>query len=403
MNPGSVRSKFAPTDGSAWWRGSVVAALLMTIGAGLTPAMESPATSGELVLLPEMLSPRGMRAELEQAIVMRAAVREHPELINVLRRDGFYRLDIALNADGSVYRSAIAFFMGERGGESNFLTPDLYRIIPLGAPVTAGSRINRGDSIDGVGVSLNEIEIVYGFLPVNYDPSRAAERVEAQVRREFPDLFLPMQGGTMNLLTVLMTEDGRIARSRVAKKSVLRISEWRSPPDFTVLGLGAQQLGPNGVFAMPGDALDATTPAPLHMPSDSNANDRMLMVHYAWPRREGEPAGGPPQLRETLIPELQAPTITEQLASRYCAGAIVALQESGDVCWIVFTREGRVLRSGQAKPGPGAAYGTEQLRALNPDLNLTVFRSQPIIRYAADDTKVRLMFAWDGLEARAGR
>lgn len=376
-----------------------MAAVLTAAGAGLALAMEPPAASDELILLPQMLSGLGdMRSQLELDIVMRAAVREHPELIEGPRRNGFYRLDIALNADGSVYRSGIAFFPGVRNGTSHINGRDLYRIIPMGTSTMVGPMIRRGESVGGAGVAPNPIEIAYGFLPVSYDPLRAAERVEAQVREQHAELIQPVRDGMVNLLTVLMTEDGRIARAHVARKS-LQDRGWRSPADFSVMALDAEQLGPSGILVVYRNPVD-TTPAPFHIVPDpaTEADDAWLVVHYAWPRRADEPAGGPPRSRETLIPELQAPTITEQLASGYCASAITPVPETGDVCWIVFTREGRVMRTGQFESGEGGSDRHEELRALHPDLNLTDIKSE-YVRYPTGDRQVRLLLAWGVLDA----
>lgn len=376
-----------------------MAALLTAAGAGLALAMEPPAASDELILLPEMLSWRGdMRSQLELDIVMRAAIRVHPELIDGTRRDGFYRLDIALNPDGSVYRSGIAFFPGARNGTSYFNDRALHRIIPRGvSTLSIGPTILRGESVGGAGIAPNPIEIAYGILPVDYDPSRAAERVDAQVLEQHAELIQPVRDGMVNLLTVLMTEDGRIDRTHVARKDLQRIREWRSPPDFSVMGLDGEQLGPSGVLVVFPDPADATTPAPFHIAPDRGAEESWLVVHYAWPRREGEPARSPPRGREWLLPELQAPTITEQLASRYCSGAITAVPGNGDVCWIVFTREGRVMRTGKFESGEGGSYGHEELRALHPDLDLTDINSE-YVRFPADDRQVRLLLAWGVLD-----
>lgn len=388
--------EFDPTQGLSRRAGILMALLLIATGAGLALAMAPPAASGELILLPEMLSFRDMRSQLELDVVMRAAVREHPDLLEGPRRDGFYRLDIALNADGSVYRSAVAFFPGVRNGSTSSDRFDLHRIIPWAGSINAGVIIQRGESVGGAGIAPNQIEINYGFLPVNYDPSRAAERVEGPVREHHAELIKSYPGGGLNGLTVLMSEDGRIARMHVARIDRERISQWWTPPaDFSVLGLDAEQLGPNGMYAIPLNPRDTTTPAPFHIGAGRDAEGELaiLLVHYAWPRREGEPAGGPPLSRGTQIPELRAPTITEQLASRYCSGAMAAAGEAADVCWIAFTREGRVVRAGQFGSDVASSEMREQLRSLNPELDLTDIKSERV-RYPTGDRQVRMLLAW---------
>jgi hypothetical protein len=148
------------------------------------------------------------------------------------------------------------------------------------------------------------------------------------------------------------------------------------------------------MYAIPRDPLN-TTPAPFHLAPDRGAESELtiLLVHYVWPRRVGEPAGGPPLSYVQLVPELQAPTITEQLVSRYCPDAITSSSETGDVCWIVFSHEGRVLRTGQSETSKGGSLRSEQLRSLHPDLYLTEIRSEPV-RYPKGDRRARLMLAW---------
>jgi len=374
----------------------------------MQPAVESSdrgetGASDELILLPDMLSwRRNMRAQREMEVVMRAAVRKHPELIDSPRRDGFYRLDIALNPDGSVYRSGVAYYQGDRNNGTYVNSFDTWRIIPRAASSRAEAVIQRGESVSGVGIAPNTIEINYGFLPVNYDPSRAAERVEVEVRRQHADLIQPYRNGIVNVLTVLLTEDGSIARTHVVPKNIKQDREWVLRPDFSVMGLDPEQLGPSGTFVMPRDPVDTTTPASFHIFPDRDkdkSEEGILWVRYAWPRRIGEPAGGPPLSYVNLIPELQAPTIAERLVSRYCPNALTPREQPSGWCWIVFTREGRVLRTGLYEANEDRSFGSELIRSLNPDLNLAVVKSE-WIGNRASDKHAQLLLAWVGLDSR---
>jgi hypothetical protein len=405
MQTRSAFSGFVPRRRSPWGRRTAVAVLLASMGAGFTLAMQAPestdaaqpAVAGDVILLPEILPQfRDMRAQLELEVVMRAAVREHPELIDSPRRDGFYRLDVALNADGSVYRSGVAFYPGQRNNDKYLNFFDLRRILPIATASRMSALILRGESVRGVGIAPNMIDIYYGFLPVNYDPSRAAERVETEVRRLHADLIQPYRNGILNVLTVLLTEDGGIARTHVARKNIEQARAWRLLTDFSDVGVDREQLGPNGTFVMPRDPVDTTTPAPFHFrdPNKDTDQEPILWVRYAWPLRIGESAGGPQLSHVKLVPELQTLTTTEQLASRYCPGALTSLDQPPGRCWIVFTREGHVVRTGLQEFGDRRSFGSELIRLMNPDLKLGVIKSERV-EITPLDKHAQLLLAWE--------
>jgi hypothetical protein len=241
-------------------------------------------------------SPRTNNRASQLDTVMRAAVQKYPELISAPAREGHHVLLMLMNADGTAYHSRLSFnSLRERNaGDTEGL-----------------ANIPQGQPIAGLGNAANNIFVIYSIPPLGYDASRGIERVADAVREKHADLMEPnvpflfagaprLPSGntpaTVGLLTVFMTEDGKIAREFVERKHAHEVRSMSGTPpasesmaayhleplpaeSFRVLGLDAGQIGPSGFVLV------------SERPSDARSEPgeaKGVLVRFAWPRRPGE-------------------------------------------------------------------------------------------------------------------
>jgi hypothetical protein len=372
----------------------------------VTPAALHAAAPAELTLLPDDIPRQGgdLRSYRQLDLVMRAAVPRYPELISGPSREGIYRLDVALNADGTIYRSGLHFYPGIPTGIGRSSNPEIHRIIPTDASeLHVGMPILRGERVGALGIAPNEIRVLFSILPADYDDTRSSWRVERAVRARHSDLAFSDGKGPIPVLTVLMTENGEIDREHVGR--INSPEGLAAYPDFRVLGLDSLQIGSKGRLTLGPEPPDPDIPAQI-VETDSqysltpyslrpDRKEQLLLVRYAWPRRVGEPdAGTGPFVRPPASPSPPPyPSIASEMVGRHCPEAFQPSRELGDLCWIVLSHQGQVIRSGLYKQGEKRRYNPSLVRELNPDLKLGEVR-----RVTADNTAgdwfAQVLFAW---------
>jgi hypothetical protein len=270
-------------------RGRPWAAWIMALGLSvLSPATLAAAAAP---------SPRDNSRASQLDTVMRAAVQKFPELISGPQRAGHHTLLMLMNADGTAYHSRLSFSS----------------LREMNAGDTAGlANIPKGQPIAGLGNAANNIFVIYSIPPVGYDASRGIERVADAVRAKHAELMEPnvpflfagaprlpssaSTPATVGLLTVFMTEDGRIAHELVERKHAHEVRAMRETPPatesmaayqlqplpaetFRVLGLDAAQIGPSGFVLV--------SERPSDAPRAPGEMSKGVLVRFAWPRRPG--------------------------------------------------------------------------------------------------------------------
>lgn len=237
------------------------------------------------------------------ARALQAVLRAHPELLESPHRNGWYSAAVLLRADGSLLRSGLRFAAGRAQAIRDILDQ---RYIPESATPGFGSAAMRpvsqpllqlkrpGEQVGEGRVLQNYLAIQYGVLPAGYDESRALLKVWEAVAQRHAELLLPRDGMIANRVTVLLAEDGSIARERVEVGT--RTQLLASAPDFTALGVTPQDLGVRGVMTLARNDYSEVDTAPMDQQmlraalwSAMGVRDE-LQVHYAWMRRPGEAA-----------------------------------------------------------------------------------------------------------------
>lgn len=229
----------------------------------------------------------------------------YPEILDDANRNGWYSASVALRADGTLLRGGLRFADDRVQAIRDIL--DL-RYIPETAVQRAGTTVRRsagrpelvlknpGDVVAGGRVLQNHLLFHYTILPPDHEAQRSLLTVWEAALNRHGELLLPREAPVANRVTILLTEDGQIARERV--EAGVRSQMLQAPPDFTVLGLRAEEIGVQGSVTLIRNDYSEVDAAPADQQllraalwSALGVRDE-LRVHYAWLRRPGEPAGG---------------------------------------------------------------------------------------------------------------
>lgn len=280
-----------------------------SIGVAVQPAAQPPAsqTTGDASAMRPATPPLDLdnpAAVAERAIA--ALVAAHPQLVAGNPRGGWYSGAVVLRADGSVFRTALRHADDRAQAIRDIL--DL-RYIPastLARPVPRmpGAQARQipmeargpGDQVADDKTLRDNLIFQYAVLPPGTDERRTLLAVWDAVLARHEALLLPRDASLANRLTILLTDDGRIARERVEVGP--REQMLGGTPDFGALGIRAGDIGVRGTITLTRNDYSDADAAPAEqqviraaLASALRVQDE-LVVHYAWPRREGEPAGG---------------------------------------------------------------------------------------------------------------
>lgn len=257
--------------------------------------------------VPEPLIPALDTASAAEA-AFAALLRTHPQLLAGQGRNGWYSAALLLRPDGSVFRSALRYADDRSRAYRDLLDLRYLPAVTLdprnaartaaGGSQTAIQLRRAGDLAPDGRMLPSDLIFLYGVLPAGYDEQRSLLPVWEGVLARHSELLLPRESTFANRVTVLMTEDGRIAREVV--EAGTREDILRRAPDFTQLGIRQEDIGVWGTTTLTRNDYSEVDEAPLDQQllraalwSALGVRDE-LVVHYAWPRRRGEPAGGWP-------------------------------------------------------------------------------------------------------------
>jgi hypothetical protein len=340
------------------------------------------------VAVPRLPAPFDRRPELNALTrkAHEAVIARYPELTSGPDRQDVAAVDLVMHADGRIENIEI-----ERGapGSPRFTNPPRVAAASGGgvqglSQMAAGSLAPNGERL------RSAVMVRYTALgrPIEgSDSARAPQRVMQAVRETLPELLLPGTGDRFNRISVLMTEDGRIARHHAELREGKQFQRYGDidplayAAQWERLGLRADELGTVGitmVFQMP-------TTAPAGNDPRMEQPPRLAEVLYAWPRRPGEPVGGIPQ--SDIAAELAsrvAFTYTDvvKVLEQLLPGALNERGVAPDgVPWLVMSRDGRVLRSGYIPPPQGNVIGARLLQPQVPDLRLREFMPLKVVKH----------------------
>lgn len=348
------------------------------------PGMPAAPTPGARPGFSSLMPPAMQMPQEDEAtvrLVWLAVVDRFPEIVNGPDRQGTFVVAIALRPDGRVVQSGMQFAASpaETNASQQALRdviPAAGRSIPMMGPYTRGSTV-LDDRVLKANVILNS-----RIVPSNWDETRDVGLVRSAVLQQFPDLFLPRSADRINRLTVVMNENGEVAREKVESLAVVHQGTMTSVPEargrltaevFEPLGLAPDQVGVMG--DLPVSIFDA--PVRLEMPvigadgiargPSPMAEPRTLMVRYAWPRRPGEPVGGEPPAQD---PVLQAPSQSPMMDIGRLVEQYFPSGSPSSGNWMLLTFDGKVVRTGHVELGENERFTNTYLERQMPGIRL---------------------------------
>lgn len=307
-------------------------------------------------------------------MVWDAVVDRFPEIIDGPERGGVFFIAIALRENGGVVASDMRYIERHAIQGLNEVQRELNELLPQDSrQVLAGleSTHHKAAVIPGDRVLKGEVRLIARRVTRNWEAERDSGIVRRAVLANHQDLFLPMSGDHINQLTVVMAEDGTIARHKVQPLAIEQLGNstrihggcgplrpgvppeilTRAIAELSALGVEPEHAGLVGTLRVTlppdqaqlqggrtigADGIARGQPAALGIPS--------LNVCYVWPRRPGEPIGGTPLVWES-VPDVSATAPQRQQVSRLVEQYFPeGSPAKGN--WMLLTHEGQVVRTG---------------------------------------------------------
>lgn len=362
----------------AWWVAPAKPQIVTDI-----PATEVP--DG----LPRLLPPnKGEGRRDREDAVMRAVLKQFPQLEDMPDGFGPAVVDIALRPDGSVYRSGMNYVWAE---DRSAIMTDPSDLLPQRADDISGIVFRpRGKSDDSR--LKHDLWVRYVILQDEPDSSRDVEHVRAAMLASHADLLLPDDDKHVNRVTVYLSEDGKVQRHYVESRDSDQIYPYGDlvPQEFgkrwADLGLEPDQLGRMGV---------TWVSAPMSSNADRKGTYGRMVVRYAWPRRIDEPAGevAMADRHPRIVPFMHADVAA--VLEHYLPGALndQGMSTTG-VPWLVLSQRGEVVRSGYLRANPDQLVDAELLQAGRTDQQIDTVIEILVVKKWKDSFARRVVVAW---------
>jgi hypothetical protein len=398
---------------SASWRTpqSVAAVPSSTaIGQAVLPASQSSAPakasrteaeapySTQLPLVPE---PAALEQDpAKEALALRKAVELHPELVEgqALGDDAFLIVSLVMRADGLVLSSA-----AEQASNAT-VTETMNRMqgmLPSGGGEYLYSSRAKGQQLPG-GTARARIFIHAMIIREGFDMARSNVRVREIVGHKYDDLALPHTSEEANMVTVFLSDDGRILRERVDRPKnrdddmgLIASDQARRQAIAARLGIDVEQIG-----AIGSTTLDRGS---MKVVADANGfthleDARSLLIRYAWERRSGETLAAPAPDSRPADEEDFDTAAALIVARRYFPDAFVAeaparADFSTPIPTVVFTPEGEVVRAGRVMMRSGVSTDLLLAEQLVPGMHTGLDR---FVRLTdSKGASAWVLFAWE--------
>lgn len=360
-------------------------------------AAEVPQAAGKLPLVPP---PRGSIPDPAKLnLALQRAVERHPELVQgpPLDDEAMFVAAVALRADGSVLDSA-----AELTSPATFTaTADrVPRLLPMEGE-HLGSLFEKGHQTAGGGLRARLL-LRGAMFPEGFDSTRSELRVREILGRLYDDHMLPSSAEEVGLLTVFLSDDGRILREKVERAPlqeaalVLGIgSSTRLEEAIALkLGIGVTEMGLVGSTRLEQGSMDVVV--------EANGTRRVegvrrLPVRYAWARRPGEPSlAEAPAPADTPLEDFDraaALVVVERLLPDAFSHAPPTVAELMFRPVVVFTARGEVLRAGRVQVRNGVDTDSLLQEQLVPGVPTRLHRAVRLTNKAGATALVELAWA----------
>jgi hypothetical protein len=352
----------------------------------------------QLPLVPEPSAPAQDPAR--ESLALRRAVELHPELVEgpVLGDDAFLVVSLVMRPDGDVLYSA-----AEQASHANF-TETMNRLqgmLPSGGGEYIAISRERGQQLPR-GAARARVFIHAMIIRDGFDMARSNVRVREIVGHKYDDLAQPHTSEDVNMVTVFLSDDGRILRERADRPKkrdddmgLIASDQARRQAIAARLGIEVEQIG-----AIGSTTLDRGSMQVVH---DANGfthleDARSLLIRYAWERRSGETLAAPAPDSRPADEEDFDTAAALIVARRYFPDAFVAeaparADFSTPIPTVVFTPEGEVVRAGRVMMRSGVSTDLLLAEQLVPGMHTGLDR---FVRLTdSKGASAWVLFAWE--------
>jgi hypothetical protein len=344
--------------------------------------------------------------------LLQAAADRHPELTTGPELEGWFAVAIARSESGTLLGTAVRH---TTDADFDAAFEPLRSTVPdmkAGALRELQGGWQKSEPLpDGRRVRA-DVMLRITTLPDGYDATRSRARVQQLVKERHPELLQPMSEGNVNRLTILLADDGSIAREHVERLSLQEITQSLAPmtPDESTvmsslaaniasrLSIDVNQVGEVGFMTVD----DSTPTAGMDAAGNSTPTStrRVLILHYAWPRRADEPsrklAGSEHSVRTPDGATIEAIDMNAALviAKRKLPEAFSAAGPEllpATIPTIVLTHKGELLKAGRMRRQTGVPF-TQLIGELVPGVRIGTTMSYTL--KDQNGATAQVQFAW---------
>ncbi|MEO8315450.1 MAG: hypothetical protein ABI645_11720 [Pseudomonadota bacterium] len=350
------------------------------------PAVE-PEEAGALSFaqLPLVPAPAGSGPpDLDKSLLtLQKAVERHPELKQGPELDdaSTFIVSLAMRADGSVLDSTV-----EMASPATFseIRGRFQRSLPSGGGESAHFGVGKGAPLPGGGTLRANVSIFALTIRDGFDLAHSDVRVREILGHQYDDLGLPDTSNEVNVLTVFLSEEGRILREKVDlvdnqnASTIMGASGGarRAEPIARTLGIDAEKIGTIGMTSL----------------------EKGGLVRYAWERQSGQSAPARvPEPAPADAPDFDfaaALTVVKHLFPDAFSHAEPAPADYElPMPTVVFTAKGKVISSGRLQMSYGVSMDKQLQEQLVPGIRTGLDR---IVRLTDKTGATALVhFAWE--------
>lgn len=370
----------------------------------ILPAAEPEAeqVAPAAVKLPLVPAPAGRPPDREKSLLaLQKAVERHPEMVQGPELDdaSIFFVSVAMRTDGAVLNSAAELASPATSPE---ISNRLLRMLPLDAGEDITSFFVKGQQLSEGRVLRAQVILRGVLISDSFDVARSDVRVREILGHKYDDLLTPPSSDEFSVLTILLSDDGRILREKVERATMqnaavvlgLGTGARQEETIAAKLGIGVEQIGLIGTTT-----LEQGTPTAVIDQTGVRRVEgvRHLPVRYAWARRTEEPAvihtprrADEPQADFDLAAAL---VVVERLLPDSFSHAPPSLADMAARPTVVFTDKGEVIRAGRVQMRNGVDLDSLLQEQLVPGVSTGLHRSVRLTNKAGATAMVT--FAWE--------
>lgn len=344
-------------------------------------------------LLPIELPDRQQQFAQIQPVILK----KYPEILTAPAEDTTYVVAMSLRSDGSIRASDLRLSSSGRLVEDREFLRQLFsddggQAMEMALP--KGSKLANGAELPA------PLFVMYQMLPSGYDESRSMLAVQNAVRAKYSQLLKSEESDTLNSVTVLMTEDGKIDRDLVGTVDMRNAQPNSAGQERLFARFRSMGLDPGQLAFVSGTGIHRRAdgkPGRATVFVDSNGIWRkqpedVLLIYYAWPRRPGEAAGAQQPSLDT--PQMAAyRALTAALVQKHFPDAFRRGDSPDNTLLFVLSAAGHVVRTSRVTVEKNMALSPSFIQSLAPDLKLGSSASFGNVRNSSGET-VNAIFTW---------